>query len=129
MPRRHVPPKDKPPRYENMRRMWDTRWTLLTDEFRIELEKVITEAGGIGSLSEIIGIKARHIRRLRRGHGKAVSFRVCDQIFGRSDRSLFLLDLPWYTVEELQGMHIWNPPFGNYDREMPDIATDRFSDV
>ena len=111
-----------PTNYENLRKMWDTRWTPLTTEFREEVQRVIDEAGGIGSLGDIIGIRPRHLRRLIRGHGKAVSFRVADQIFSRSDRALFLLDLPWYTIEDLQEMKIWNPPFGNYLRDIPETT-------
>ena len=109
-----------PTNYENLRKMWDTRWTLNTTEFRSEVEKVIKEAGGIGMLGEIIGMRPRHIRRIIRGHGKAVSFRVADQIFSRSSRAMFLLELEWYTIEDLQEMKIWNPPFGDYLREVPD---------
>jgi hypothetical protein len=106
--------------YENLRRMWDTRWTPNTRAFRYEVQLVIDEAGGIGMLGEIIGIRPRHIRRIIRGHVKAVSFRVADQIFARSERSIFMYDLPWYTVDEMQEMRIWNPPFGKYIRDIPE---------
>lgn len=98
--------------YRNLREMWDTRWTPLTPELIAEVEKVIDEAGGIGSLGEIIGIRPRHLRRLRRGHEKAISYRLADQIFARSERMLILLELPWYTIQELQDLGIWRQPFG-----------------
>jgi len=92
--------------------MWDTRWTPLTTELIAEVELVIDEAGGIGSLGEIIGIKPRHLRRLRRGQEKAISYRLADQIFARSERSLIMLELPWYTVEQLQDLGVWKLPWG-----------------
>ena len=106
--------------YENLRRMWDTRWTLNTPEFQENVQYVIDEAGGIGMLGEIIGIRPRHLRRIIRGHVKAVSFRVADQIFARSERSNFMREIEWYTVDEMQDMRVWNPPFGKYIRDIPE---------
>jgi len=100
-------------RYNNLRTVWDTRWTPNNEEFRELLNAAINEAGNLRRLCLAIGIKQRHIRRIRSGHTKAVSFRVTDQILARTDVSYRILDLPWYTVNELMELGIWKPPFGS----------------
>ena len=96
--------------YENLKKLWDTRFTPVTDEVRELLEMVKDEydAGWVG-LAEAVGIRQRQLRRIRNKH-KTVSLRVMDQIMARSSYGYRLHTLPWYTVDELIEMGVWGIP-------------------
>ena len=95
--------------YANQTMLWDTRWTPNDDTFRDLLFYAVTEAGSVSSLSRIVGLKNRHLRRLLHGDHKAVSFRIADQILARSGVAYKLNELEWLTVEDLVERGIWKP--------------------
>ena len=104
---------DAPRSYENLRRLWDTRWTPNTEEFRALIWAAANEAGNRKQLAIIVGIKPRHLRRILTGKNKAVSFRVADRLLARSDVAYKMRDLPWLTVEELLEQGVWKPQWGS----------------
>ena len=95
--------------YANQTMLWDTRWTPNDDNFRDLIFYAVTEAGSVVSLSRIVGLKNRHLRRILHGESKAVSFRIADQILARSGVAYKLQELEWLTVEELIERGIWKP--------------------
>src|SRR6478736_4319774 len=87
--------------YENLKKLWDTRFTPVTPEVVELLELVKAEHDGTwDELAAAVGIRVRQLRRIRNKH-KTVSLRVMDQILARSGYGYRLHTLPWYTVDEL----------------------------
>jgi len=105
--RRRRGPEYKP--YNNLRLLWDTRWTENTEEFRALVRVAVAEAGSVAMLSRIVGLKQRHLRRILAGHTKAISFRVADCILARSEVAYRLSELEWITVSEVLDRGIWKP--------------------
>ena len=98
--------------YNNLRFLWDTRYTPITDEVVELLFLLRKECGGTWrEVSRITNVKLRQIRRIRKREHKAVSFRMMDQMFCRSRHLYRLLDLEWLTIEELLERKIWAPQF------------------
>lgn len=98
--------------YNNLRLLWDTRFTPITPEVQELLRLLHRECGGTWrEVSRITGVKLRQIRRIRTREHKAVSFRMMDQLFCRSRHLHRLLDLEWLTIEELLERRIWMPQF------------------
>ena len=95
--------------YENLKKLWDTRWTVNDENYRALIQVAVNEAGSIRQLAIIIGLKERHLRRILKGDSKAVSFRITDQILARSGVAYKLQELEWLTVEEMQQRGIWKP--------------------
>jgi hypothetical protein len=96
--------------YENLKKLWDTRFTPVTDEIRELLVMVKNENDGSwDALAREIGIRTRQLRRIRLKH-KTVSLRTMDQILARSGYAYRLQTMPWYTVDELVEMGIWGVP-------------------
>lgn len=97
--------------YENLKKMWDTRYTPVTDEVVEILMLVKTEWGGSWqSLAQTIGIKPRHLRRLYNKTQRTVTLSLMDRILARSDYSYRLHDLPWLTCDDLIEQGIWGIP-------------------
>lgn len=97
--------------YENLKKMWDTRYTPVTDEVVELLRLVKAEYGGNWQqLSLAVDVKARHLRRLYNRRQAAVTLRLMDKILARSDYSHRLHDLPWLTADELVEQGIWGIP-------------------
>jgi len=97
--------------YENLKKLWDTRFTPVNDEVVQLMWLVKSEHGGTWKdLADAVGIRVRHLRRIYNQKDKTVSLRIMDQIFGRSDHSYRLQQLPWLTVDELVEMGIWKMP-------------------
>lgn len=100
--------------YENQRELWDTRWTPNNEELRELIRYAVREVGSIRQLSKAVGLQTpsdhnRQIRRILKGEGKAVSYRVVDQILARSGVSYRIRELEWCTPEELVEKGIWKP--------------------
>lgn len=100
--------------YENQRELWDTRWTPNNEALRELIAYAVREVGSMRQLSKAVGFQTpsdhnRQIRRIMKGEGKAVSYRVVDQILARSGVSYRIRELPWYTPEELVEEGIWKP--------------------
>ena len=106
-------------RYANLRELWDTRWTPNNEAFLELVWAAVEEAGNRRRLAAVVGIRPRHLRRIILGETKAVSFRVADNLLARSSLAYKMLDLPWYTIEELMEKGIWKPPFGSHLAEDP----------
>lgn len=106
--------------YENLRAV-DTRWTPLTDEVRDVIDSLQREGGTWRAVSAASGLKTRYIRRLRQRKPqrsgkkvvqplKSVSYSTLDKLLARSDKVHVLQSLPWYTVEEMCEMGLWDEP-------------------
>lgn len=111
------------PDYENLRAV-DTRWTPLTDEVRDLVEQLKREAGSWRSVSRATGIPVRYIRRIRQREAtesckplKAISLRTLDTLLTPSEMAHRVQLLPWYTVEEMQEMGIWELPLPHVVRK------------
>lgn len=97
--------------YENLKKLWDTRYTPVNDELIEILYLLKAEYGGSWQqLAKAIGIKPRHLRRLYLREQTTVTLNLMDRILGRSDYSYRLHDLPWLTVDELVEMGLWGVP-------------------
>ena len=101
--------------YENLREK-DTRWTPVNQEVLDILQFLKREAGNWTTLSVATGVKARQVRRLRNGAQKCVSMTLMDKLLARSSMSHLLQTLPWYTIEELQEMGLWDEPLPHITR-------------
>jgi len=98
--------------YNNLRQLWDTRYTPNTPALRELMILVKAEYGGTWrEVSELSGIKLRQLRRIYKGEHLTVAFRTLDAIFCRSNHIHRLLELEWLTVEELLERGIWRPQF------------------
>lgn len=99
--------------YNNLRNLWDTRWTPVTDEVKDLFKTAAREAESLTQLGEFVGIKPRHIRRVINGPAKSVSFRVADQVLSRSSVGHKVSELPWYTPQEMVELGFWKRQWGN----------------
>ena len=108
--------------YRNLSHLWDNRWTPVNDQLLELLNLARLEAGGTKKrLAIYVGIRPRQRRRYFNGNIKAMSFRVADQIFCRTEIPHRLLELEWLTVQELLDRGIWHAQFGRFDKRAPGI--------
>lgn len=109
--------------YENLRRLWDTRWTPNNEQLQELIWLAVREAGNRKQLALIVGIKPRHLRRILDGTNKAVSYNVVDRILARSDISYRIRELPWLTVEQLLEQGVWKPQWGKPRVSLPEAES------
>lgn len=99
--------------YNNLRNLWDTRWTPVTDEVKALFRVAVREAESLTALGSFVDIKPRHIRRVINGPAKSVSFRVADQVLSRSSVGHRVSELPWHTPQEMVELGYWKRQWGN----------------
>lgn len=114
---------DRTRSYENLRSLWDTRWTPNNEQLHELIWLAVREAGNRKQLALIVGIKPRHLRRILDGSTKAVSFNVVDRILARSNVGSRIRELPWLTVDELLEQGVWKPQWGSPRVKPPEEGT------
>jgi hypothetical protein len=104
------------PDYENLREK-DTRWTPVTQKVVDIILQLEREAGNRVTLGFAAGVKPRQIYRIVKGKQKCVSLSVFDRLLARSSIAHRLEDFPWYTIEEIQEMGLWDQPLPHIQRK------------
>lgn len=105
--------------YENLRDK-DTRWTPVNEEVLDILRRLHREGGSWTAVAMATTVKQRQIYRIRKGQQKCVSMKVLDRLLAKSSMSHSIRDFPWYTIEEIQEMGLWNQPLPHIKRRSDD---------